>query len=229
MTESEHAIALACERYRKRGRADIRKTDARSIVRGGRRIWTGKGDTDFVGDGPGDEPGHAKPWRLEVKETHEVSLPLSSWSEHQRDTMRAAAGRGCEVRLVIVWLPGWEAYSIPWAPLAKFLDLPWRASITKAMARAWGELLPCEPTTKPGRWRCLFLDGKAHPLQQTALAEVDAERLANPLELFADDDWKPKKGVKGLVDPKLAGAHPLRGSPMDLLVIAKAARRRQGR
>lgn len=196
LTDSEKAVAHGCEWYRKRDIADIRKTEAQSIGGGFGRKFVGKGDVDFCGDVNG------KTWRLETKETHQASFPLSNWSDNQRAIMSKAFGRGCEVRLLLFFMPTWEAYSIPWPPLSSFLALPWRRSITKDMARAWGELIPCEPLTRPGQWRARFLDAKPHPMQQHALAAVEAERFAHPLELPLEEETpRRRKVLGGPVDP----------------------------
>lgn len=216
----EGAVELAAREYERLGRGDIRKADAPSIVARGEKIFTGAGDSDYVGDADG------RAFRGECKETHEVSLPLNNIKDHQLETLTKAAARGCTSGLIIAFLPAWLCWWLPIVELNQFLAVKWRESITIDMCKAWGVSLPvdCRPSVrKRGRFvrHVRFLDGVRAADADAATSRVNLER-AKPLDLFGEGVLGPLEEEMPRRTPtldRLLGQDPL--SPASLRKFAR--------
>lgn len=198
----EDAVLAGCSYYGNLRRAFIRKRHALQHRSG---VWISKGDVDFSGRVVAQigDSRSSTPFLAECKETHETALPLSKLEErsHQLAKLAEAAADGCVSGLIIGFQPGLHAWWIPWAgELAKFLESPWRRSISQNMAAAWGLLLPLGASPK-GLPLVKFLDGIVSPDREKAIEAVHFDRTANPLELplgdsFVGDvpgEWKPRR------------------------------------
>jgi penicillin-binding protein-related factor A (putative recombinase) len=195
----ESAIGMACVRYSKEGRAQVKKVDAERT--NGGRTWSKSNGSDYQGYF-GNPP---RPIHFECKETSIGNFPINEdkFSTKQREQLQASYDDGVFVGLVIAFtaLPVWEVFWLHWPVVAEFLSSPHRASLSQAFCRAYGLLLPLKWSEVPPRKGherkryCYFLDGELHPLRSQAFAIVEKEksRAAQP-PLF--EAPTPKRRVK---------------------------------
>lgn len=207
----EDALRAGCAHYKGLRRGNIRKREPNKIWQDGAPIHISKGDVDFSGDAEG------RAFYAEAKSTLKDALPLSELEQrpHQIKKLRDTAASGCMSGVIIGFMPEFSVWWIPFVELAPFLDAPWRRSISRNMCAAWGLLLPMG-ASPAGRPMVKFLDGAPFTGKDAAITAVNADRLANPLELSLDLD-EPDRPSRRVAKKR---------NPFDLLDIAKWAKRK---
>jgi hypothetical protein len=116
--------------------------------------------------------------------------------------------------LIVAFMPSWETHWIPYVELAAFLAAPWRQSLSRDWCRAHGQHVKIGASAN-GKPMVLFLDMAPYHDRANAAQRVEADRLAHPYELPLEEPARKK------IDRPLTG----KGSPFDLLEIAKRARK----
>lgn len=207
----ESAVGLACISYRRANRADIfhRATPMRRRA-DGTHYYAQKAGVDWNGLVAG-----GRAFAADTKETANESLPLANIHDHQVQALRRTHGLGGVAGLIVSFMPSWETHWIPFEALSAFLSAPWRQSLSRDWCRAFGMHVRIGASAN-GKPMVLFLDHAPYHDRANALTRVEADRLANPLDLELE------------AAPRQRAEKPLtgKGSPFDLLEIAKRARRK---
>lgn len=214
------------------------------------KIWSRKARAEvFTATAGVDFNGHTadgRPITFDAKETHEASWPIRDVTEDQLATLRR--NKHGLSGLVIGFLPAWLCFWISIVELDQFLAAKWRESLSQDWCKAFGKLLPVDvrPSLRQkGRFvrHVRFLDGVKAADADAATSRVNAERLAAiakasqlPLpesmngyaDQFGGEDFPALHPYEEDLPPKPLAEKPMsgRGSPFDLLEIAKRARRK---
>lgn len=206
------------------GSREYERRDVASVFhRPTKKIWDRRRQCWVYPEHAGvDFNGHSRGTAVtfDAKETHRPSWPISDVTESQKDTLRA--NRAGISGLVIAFMP-FRQHEVYWVSIDAFdafLREKWRESLSRDWCRAFGECCKIEATAAR-QIRVMFLDRYPHPERDAAAVVVATEKAAavnhaaqKSLELPKGDLPKPEKPLTG------------RGSPFDLLEVARAARRR---
>lgn len=175
----ERSVQDALQAYQREGKLGcISHSVARQV--GGR--WVGKAPVDYHATLKG-----GRALALEVKQTHGKSLPMRDWQPHQQQELERQHALGAMAMLLVDYMPDAktsgeietrQTYVLPWTEeLQQFVQAPWRESISRAMARAWGLQVAWRWDGSLRRSYPLLLEATAHPVREQAIAEVEQDRL----------------------------------------------------
>jgi penicillin-binding protein-related factor A (putative recombinase) len=178
--ELERAVEDALQAYKRAGRLGCVN---HSVAQQAHGRWTKKAPVDYHATMQG-----GRALALEVKQTHEQSLPLRDWQDHQQQELRKQHHLGALAMLLVDFpeaasegspFKGRETYLLPWgAELEVFVLDPWRDSLSLAMCRSWGLLVPWQWAAALRRSMPMLLEGVAHPRRAQAQLEVERDRRA---------------------------------------------------
>lgn len=206
------------------------KSGRAGLVRQYPNVRMGPDGMQYVGDAPIDFLGAragGQALALEAKETDRVeglALDEDHLSAKQIKACRILAGLGVDVQLVIDYKRALEVFAVPWVHVDRFLAAPWRASLSRDFACAYGLLLPERDREDDKARRVLFLDGVPHVEQATALLRVQTERqsravvsldAAHARDDASDERWAKRRGRKNAASESMAQLMARRPSPDD--------------